>query len=90
MEAWESTVSNLGHCHRKLGRLDQAEACYLRARDLAPDNHAVHSSLALIHQMQVGEVISSSASPLAVQTATGFADDQFHFPSVKSVAFLSF
>lgn len=53
MQAWESTVFNLGHCHRKLGRLEQAAACYLRARELAPGHHSPHSALALTYHLQV-------------------------------------
>ncbi|CAN0314583.1 unnamed protein product, partial [Ectocarpus sp. 13 AM-2016] len=51
-EAWESTVFNLGHCHRKLGSLDDAASCYLRARELSPQRHSVHSALALTHHLQ--------------------------------------
>lgn len=53
LEAWESTVFNLGHCHRKLGDLDEAAGCYMRARELAPDRHSVHSALALTCHLQV-------------------------------------
>lgn len=53
MEAWECTVFNLGHCHRKLGHLDKAAACYARARELAPGHHSPHSALALTHHLQV-------------------------------------
>ncbi|CBN74796.1 Putative subunit of the Anaphase Promoting Complex [Ectocarpus siliculosus] len=52
LEAWESTVFNLGHCHRKLGSLDDAASCYLRARELSPQRHSVHSALALTHHLQ--------------------------------------
>ena len=53
LEAWESTVLNLGHCHRKLGSLDEAASCYLRIRELSPQRHSVHSALALTHHLQV-------------------------------------
>lgn len=56
LEAWESTVFNLGHCHRKLGNLDRAASCYLRARELSPQRHSVHSALALTHHLQVSIV----------------------------------
>lgn len=44
---------NLGHCHRKLGSLDDAVSCYLRARELSPHRHSVHSALALTYHLQV-------------------------------------
>lgn len=57
LEAWESTVFNLGHCHRKLGNLDKAASCYLRARELSPQRHSVHSALALTHHLQVATAV---------------------------------
>ncbi|CAM9694519.1 unnamed protein product, partial [Scytosiphon promiscuus] len=52
LESWESTVFNLGHCHRKLGSLEEAVRCYLRARELSPHRHSVHSALALTYHLQ--------------------------------------
>ena len=63
LEAWESTVFNLGHCHRKLGNLDKAASCYLRARELSPQRHSVHSALALTHHLQVATAVSVCTPP---------------------------
>eukprot|EP00949_MAST-11_sp_MAST-11-sp1_P000553 g553.t1 len=54
MEVWEPTISNLGHAHRKLGRLDDAKKYYDMALGLSPPagrKSSLYGSLGMVQQM---------------------------------------
>ncbi|CAM9910044.1 unnamed protein product, partial [Choristocarpus tenellus] len=77
METWESTHFNLGHCHRKMGRLDNARWSYEKALSLSPNHPSTHAALAFVHQLQNRHdtAIQGYHDALALKPDDAFASD---------------
>ncbi|EIN10021.1 TPR-like protein [Punctularia strigosozonata HHB-11173 SS5] len=52
MQAWAATFVNLGTCYRKLGRLDEAKAAYMRVIQVSPHNDEALAFLGIVSHLQ--------------------------------------